>query len=238
MDWKVLLLVFLFIGCTEQPEKTRVGRVIDGDTLELENGSKVRLNGINTPEKGERLWDEARIELLWVEGSEVRLERDIERKDRYGRLLMYVYSDGEMINQRLVAKGLAHVYRTKNRMHLDVLLEEEKKAREKQLGIWEESEEGCVELLELDAEEEYFVIENKCPYKVNISYWKVKDEATNSLEFPEFMLEANALLTVHSGKGISNITDLYWGKGNVWNNDYDRLFLRDSDGLLVAFEEY
>lgn len=127
-----------------------VRNVVDGDTIELENGRKVRYIGINTPETMERFGR------TWVFSPEkfgtqakafnkglvfrkkVRLEFDKEKEDRYGRWLAYVYtSGGEMVNLELVRKGLATVYTfPPNVKYLGSLLEAQEDAREKGLGLW------------------------------------------------------------------------------------------------------
>jgi micrococcal nuclease len=94
--------------------------VVDGDTLEVELGDEtepVRLIGIDTPESvatdrpNECYGEEASEQLaaLIPEGTQVRLERDLEARDRYGRLLAYVYraDDGLFVNHDLVAGGFA-----------------------------------------------------------------------------------------------------------------------------------
>ncbi|MEX1997648.1 MAG: thermonuclease family protein, partial [Candidatus Andersenbacteria bacterium] len=91
-----------------------VARVIDGDTIELSTGERVRYIGVDTPETVDPrtapqcLGKEAsnkNKEL--VEGKAVTLEKDVSETDRYGRLLRYVYVDGKMINEALVAEGFA-----------------------------------------------------------------------------------------------------------------------------------
>lgn len=89
-----------------------VSRVIDGDTIELNTGQRVRYIGIDTPEitkgKNECFGQEAKLfnqEL--VLNKQVVLTKDISETDRYGRLLRYVYIDGQFINEELVKKGYA-----------------------------------------------------------------------------------------------------------------------------------
>ncbi|MDP2727493.1 MAG: thermonuclease family protein, partial [Dehalococcoidia bacterium] len=95
-------------------QEARVARVIDGDTIELEGGQRVRYIGVNTPEMNDsrptvRAWaqrgKEKNQEL--VEGKKVTIERDVSETDRYGRLLRYVYVDGVMVNAELVRLGYA-----------------------------------------------------------------------------------------------------------------------------------
>jgi len=101
----------------------RVRRVVDGDTIELESGEKVRYIGIDTPETvnpkkpvgcfGKEA-SEKNKEL--VEGKNVILEKDVSEKDRYGRLLRYVWlaeasssAKGMFVNLFLVKEGYASV---------------------------------------------------------------------------------------------------------------------------------
>ncbi len=91
-----------------------VVRVIDGDTIELDSGQKVRYIGIDTPEtkhptKSLECYGEeaSKKNRELVEGKVVQLEKDVSETDRYGRLLRYVYVDGEMVNELLVREGYA-----------------------------------------------------------------------------------------------------------------------------------
>lgn len=97
-------------------EWATVSRVIDGDTIELDTREKVRYIGINTPEsvdprrKVECFGKEASsFNKNLVEGKTVRLEKDISDRDKYGRLLRFVYlEDGTFINEVLVREGYAY----------------------------------------------------------------------------------------------------------------------------------
>lgn len=91
-----------------------VVRVIDGDTIKLENGGKVRYIGVNTPESADPrkpvqcFGKEASVknEEL-VLNKRVRLEKDVSETDKYGRLLRYVYVGDTFINLELVKQGYA-----------------------------------------------------------------------------------------------------------------------------------
>ena len=115
--------------------------MIDGDTITIEGGYRVRYIGIDTPEVypaveafGIEAWQANR---RLVEGKEVRLERDVSETDKYGRLLRYVYVDGVFVNAELVKQGLARVRAyppdTKYQAHLDKM---EAEAREAGRGMW------------------------------------------------------------------------------------------------------
>jgi len=93
---------------------SRVKRVIDGDTIELEDGRKVRYIGINTPEtkhpaRGVECFglEASQRNKELVEGKVVSLEKDVSETDRYGRLLRYVWVEGILVNQVLVTEGFA-----------------------------------------------------------------------------------------------------------------------------------
>ena len=93
----------------------RVGRIVDGDTLDLANGRTVRLVQIDTPEtSGECYGAEASDVLagLLPAGTRVRLEGDpaLDNEDRYGRILRYVFAGGRNVNLTLVRRGAASVW--------------------------------------------------------------------------------------------------------------------------------
>ena len=98
---------------TEARDQTQVvARVIDGDTIELTSGARVRYIGVNTPEtvdprqEVECFGREAAAEnKRLVAGREVSLEKDVSEVDQYGRLLRYVYVDNLMVNDYLVRQG-------------------------------------------------------------------------------------------------------------------------------------
>lgn len=96
---------------TDDKKLYLVTKVIDGDTIEIDGGQKVRYIGIDTPElKGTECFaKEARDKNKeLVEGKRVRLEKDVSETDRYGRLLRFVYTEnGEFVNNKLILEGYA-----------------------------------------------------------------------------------------------------------------------------------
>lgn len=95
---------------------TRVTKVVDGDTIEIEGGAHVRYIGVNTPETvhptkpvecfGKEASD---YNKTLLEGGLIRLERDISDTDKYGRLLRYIYlPDGTFVNLKMVTGGYAY----------------------------------------------------------------------------------------------------------------------------------
>ena len=93
-----------------------VARVADGDTLELESGERVRLLQVDSPElgEGECYSEQARetLERLAPPGTELDLETDpgLDSVDDFGRLLRYVFANGENVNVALVRAGAAAPY--------------------------------------------------------------------------------------------------------------------------------
>ena len=127
----------------------RVVSTVDGDTINVRIGDRtetVRYIGMNTPElhhptKGvEPLAREAtEANRKLVEGQTVRLELDVQERDRYGRLLAYVYVGDMMINAELVAQGYAQVMTIPpNVKYQDLFLKNQREARLLQLGLWKD----------------------------------------------------------------------------------------------------
>ncbi|MEK6855939.1 MAG: thermonuclease family protein [Nanoarchaeota archaeon] len=90
-------------------------RVIDGDTFQIKNNSTIRLLCIDTPEKGEEGYEEAKqfLESLVLD-REVILERDVSDRDAYGRLLRYVYINETFVNKEMVHRGYAQIWKYGN----------------------------------------------------------------------------------------------------------------------------
>jgi len=119
-------------------EQVMVVRVIDGDTIELQDGRHVRYLGIDTPETGDFYADEAttRNKEL-VEGKIVELQRGKRDCDEYDRLLRYVYIDGVFVNAELVAQGYATSYIfDSDERYSQTLVRLEQYAKMKKRGLW------------------------------------------------------------------------------------------------------
>jgi micrococcal nuclease len=119
-------------------EDAVITRVIDGDTIEVEDGYRVRYIGIDTPERGEPYyWEALEANRSLVEGKKIRLERDVEDKDEYGRLLRYVWLDNTMVNAERINLGYAYSYSFHpNMRYQGYFLRLEKEARERGRGLW------------------------------------------------------------------------------------------------------
>lgn len=138
------------------PGRYEVTRIIDGDTAELNGKEKVRLLGIDTPEKGEPYADSATAYLTsMVKGEIVNLVFDRRRRDNYNRLLAYIFKDTTFINAALVARGYAHMYLFPDNEGNDTLtarlLAAQREAIKNKIGQWKL----------LYAEESYYIANSK-----------------------------------------------------------------------------
>lgn len=157
MKVPLIIAIILLIGAgfyrVNSPDKGAdnekayfVKRVIDGDTILLGNGERVRYIGINTPEtkhphKGVEYFgrEASQYNKKLVDKKMVRLEFDVEKRDRYQRLLAYVYVDDIFVNARLVQDGYAQVYTVPpNVRHHELFLKLQRVAREEGRGLWAE----------------------------------------------------------------------------------------------------
>jgi len=133
--------------------QARVLEVIDGDTIKVavqDRMEKVRYIGVNTPETkhptkgaepGGREATEVNRQL--VAGQQVRLELDVQERDRYGRLLAYVYVGDQMVNAELVRRGYAQVMTIPpNVRHQDLFVKLLREAREQKRGLWADPSEA------------------------------------------------------------------------------------------------
>ena len=141
----VLLALLLLTACNEVP----VVDVVDGDTIKVRLGGEVetvRYIGMDTPETvhptqevepyGKQASEQNR---RLVEGERVRLEFDGEKRDRYGRLLAYVYVDTLFVNAELLRRGYAQLMTVPpNVKYVDLFRRLQTEARDAGRGLWAE----------------------------------------------------------------------------------------------------
>lgn len=117
-----------------------VSFVVDGDTIELENGTRVRYDGIDAPEYDQRLGASAtELNKTLVEGKRINLEISEEKEDIYGRTLGFVWLEGMMVNERLVEEGYARVFffgNMKKPKYYERFVAAQEAARKGHRGIW------------------------------------------------------------------------------------------------------
>ena len=146
--WAILVFLAL-LACTSISDANRestlrcrdcveakVDRVIDGDTLDTSLG-RVRLYGVDTPERSERCASEATDRLKSLAGDSIRLEDGPRTSDSFGRLLAYAYtSNGVSIDETLIKEGLATAW-TRDGQYRDLLVNLEREARKQGSGcLW------------------------------------------------------------------------------------------------------
>ncbi len=136
---------YVVFGNKEDDGFAPVMRVHDGDTVSVTVGQrreKVRLIGIDAPELAQKPWGgEAKKYLesiLSSSGRRVRLEYDVEKRDKYGRLLAYLWTkDGRMVNLLMVKAGYAMLFTLPpNVKYSSELVAAQQEASSKKLGIW------------------------------------------------------------------------------------------------------
>lgn len=140
--WDAFFICALAFSLPAAAETARVARVIDGDSLRLNDGREIRLIGINAPELGkngapdEPLARAALAEL--VRQGEIHLEYDAERHDRYGRTLAHVsLPDGRRAEEILLRQGWVFlIAQPPNLSKLEIYNVAERQARREQLGVW------------------------------------------------------------------------------------------------------
>nr|WP_246314776.1 thermonuclease family protein [Paenibacillus foliorum] len=152
----ILIISMILSGCQSKSasthngrESVKVERVVDGDTFEIKldgKKEKVRLIGVDTPETkkpntpvmfyGKEASDFTKKRL---ENKTVELEWDVERKDRYDRLLAYVWIDDELYNRTLISEGYARIATfPPNVKYVDLFKKDQEEARKKQKGLWKD----------------------------------------------------------------------------------------------------
>jgi micrococcal nuclease len=161
----LFVLLFLYVSPSSQAGDSQtawVKRAVDGDTLLLTNGERVRLIGVDTPEvhESKKLYRDAErsgkdiktIKALGrrasaltkkkVDKKQIRLEFDvnnayINQRDKYGRILAYVYlTDGTFLNAEIVNPGYGFAYTRFPFKYMEEFRRYEREARERERGLW------------------------------------------------------------------------------------------------------
>lgn len=244
---------------------TRVTRVLDGDTIEIESGERVKYLGIDAPESGRPFSTKAtRENERLVAGRMVNLEFDVKRKDRFGRILAYVWVGDNLINREIVKNGyaLSKVVQP-NVKHKALILGAENEARIGCRGLWANDcvrnqkqkvkKTLCVTIVNINANApgndnknkngEWIELKNTCPQAVSMNNWLLKDSSLrNEYKFDDFTLDGARSVILYSGCGLNTQEKLYWQcperRFAVWSNDGDHAFLYDAVGNLIAEYQY
>lgn len=247
-------LVLLLLSPVWGAGSSKVERVIDGDTVILEDGKRVRYVGINTPERAQPYFAEAvALNRRLTEGKHVRLEGDEVQEDGYHRLLAYVYVDRDMVNARLIEEGLAHVFVIPpNLRYYDRFLELQRRARAARRGMWQ-SVRGPLKITSLkfnapgddrfNPNGEYVRIASVADGVIDVRGYVLRDAYGHRYTFPALSLKPGYSMLLVSGRGV-DVADpgriiLYWqSDGAIWNNDGDTATLLAPDGSTVDRFQY
>jgi len=155
-----------------------VNRVIDGDTIVIEDDIEIRLIGVDAPEQGECFYQEATDALTeLIEGKNIYIKKDVSGKDNFGRLLRYIFVANEnsfvdnlFVNKYLIEKGYAGLMpATQDKEYRGILEYARNQARLQNIGIWSvcEREQESENTHPLEADDQ--PIDSNCVIKGNIS---------------------------------------------------------------------
>jgi hypothetical protein len=215
-------------------ESAKIERVIDGDTVVIKDKISVRLLGINSPEKGELYYLEAK-EFLENEvfNKTVKLKFGKERYDKYGRILAYIFLDNENVNIKLVEEGLANYYfpSGKDTYYEPIVLAWENCIK-KGINLCESSENTCADCIILDEmnfKDQKVILYNNCSYDCSLDNWSIKDEGRKKFYFENIILNRKDKIEICAED---------FDEDYVWTKTGDTLFLRDEKGKLVLWKKY
>lgn len=265
--------------------------VIDGDTMEVRfpdgRTETIRLLGVDTPEvhvatdpaewegvastqDGRdwlRDWGHKSSEFARAEigNAKVTIQTDPQTDHRggYGRLLVYVFHDGDLFNRELLVQGYARLYDTRFSKR-STFASAETTARSNDIGVWgyeppstSTPDDGdgsatpsalAVTEIHEDAEgndhenlnDEYIVFTNTGDGTLDISGWTISDEADHMYTVPSGVtLEPGETVTLYTGSGTDSDTELYWGSGSaIWNNGGDTIIVTTDTGETVLERSY
>jgi len=239
--------------------------ITDGDTIRvrLESGKeeRVRLIGVDTPESTREVEpfgkEAAAFTTRRLDGKTVFLEIDVAERDRFGRLLAYVWlvkpaNDNEtevrakMFNAELMLQGYAQVMTIPpNVKYADMFIEFEREARDGSKGLWAAAApigvtvSGIV-IASVDPVGEAVRIENRSTNSIDVSGWVLVSTIGNQrFTFPSgTVISDGAGINVVSGPNATAGTDrLLWTRSHIWNNDGDPAVLLDGGGREVSRRE-
>ena len=203
-----------------EKQEVFVFRVIDGDTIQDRNGQSYRFLGINTPEKNQLGYQEAKDFLKQYENKTIEIENH--GYDKYERFLVYAFYGNQFVNQEVLVRGLASLFYYDKDEYYAEMKNAEETARNKEIGIWKKSPNyGCIKILKFEPidktekDNETLVLDNLCGINLGIT---IKDDATHIYN-----------------EEISGESTLKMNFKNIFNDDGDSLYIYDSKGLILFY---
>jgi endonuclease YncB( thermonuclease family) len=257
----ILLVTLAFAGnWPPPPENPVVKSVYDGDTLTLENGDKVRLMWVNTPElkPPEAFGKEARdFTSALLVGKNVKLLLPGENaRDGYGRLLSGIEIDGKNLSVLLAEEGLGHVFVIPpEKYDMQPLLDAQARARAAKKGIWTTDHyQGTLHITSFHANAEgddnenvngeYMRVANLTEKPLNVAGYRVAKEDGTSFTLPELTVPGGHTFMIHSGHGApqgnpAEQLSVHLGSNTpIWNNERDKVLIYDKFGKMVDWREH
>lgn len=181
--WWMAVLAVLLVPALAYALEARVQRALDGRTVVLSNGDKVRYIGVEIPDDLLSVTQATNVNRDLVEGADVRLEFDKQLRDKDGNLLAYVYVGDLMVNEYLIRTGYARVESySLNRRFLTRMLHLQAGASRERLGIWSRATGEQAPVPEMKEEIEWEEEE-----------WQIEGEELPALEEAETPAEAPEL---------------------------------------------
>lgn len=234
------------------PEGTRVVvRVIDGDTVVLNGGTRVRVNNINTPEIDEELGREAKdFAIKMVHKKMVRVEGN--SKDHYGRVLGDLNVEGKRLSEELVRAGMAHAFFIPpvDKDRKLALLAAQTEAKDANRGIWATGRyQGDFHITSFHANPrgndnfnlngEYVRIASVAVVSRSLKGYQLCNKRRDCYTFGDVVVPAGYTVAVHSGHGTDKLDPtkqlrVFWNrKQGAWSNRGDTATLVDAEDKPV-----
>jgi len=233
-------------------EEATVVTVFDGDSILVDiNGRReeVRLLAINAPERGECFGSDAGDRLRELAGSTVWLIADGEDTDRFGRLLRLVFTPTSFVNADLVEGGYALGLQDGTTLSTRLKTLEDIAFRDA-AGMWGwdvcGATLGNLEISDLQPNapgpddenlvEEWIEFTNLATVPTDMGGFIVRDESSaHRYSFPPgFVLDAGAVVRLHTGCGQDTQQNIYWcSETSVWTNGGDTVLLQTPGGTVI-----
>lgn len=230
----------------------------DGDTFDvlmqkppnrLNNRETIRLLGVDTPE----LNHNGDPEYFAIEASEYTKKRvynkkvylafDFRLRDRYDRVLAYVYlEDGSCLNAELLQHGYARLFTGERYQFYEEFRSLEEDAQENKVGLWAEKEKSVfIADIYNDGYEEHLVIKNSTDKPVDLSNWRIVDSSNTVLVIPNgAVLPPQQTLMIYSGRnGVHDPPHAYYlTEKTIWKNKGDTAYLYTEANVLLDTYRY
>jgi endonuclease YncB( thermonuclease family) len=250
-----MFLLLLAVVALASPPTATVVKVYDGDTFTLDNGDKVRLKWVNTPERKppEPFHAEAtRVTEKMVLGRQVSLLVDPDNaRDGYGRLIAGILVGEQNLSLRLIEEGLGHVFLIPPEPDdPSELLAAQERARAARKGIWSTDRYASTLHIssfhadargddDINVNGEYLRLCNITAQPLDVAGYALVNRAGERFELPSLIVPAGHTVIVTTGRGEHQADpslqlQIYLGRGApIWDDAHDVATLLDPAGERV-----